>query len=83
MSLGHTLSLTFFCKKKKNSSSAVFLLIRVRRLHTISIGFIDDNEEFLYDSFYMYILDIYSAILLAIVSNFVSIFRYIRMSFIH
>lgn len=29
------------------------------------------------------ILDIYSAILLAIVSNFVSIFRYIRMSFIH
>lgn len=61
-----------FSVKKKNSSSAVFLLIRVRRLHTISIGFIDDNEEFLYDSFYMYI-----------VSNFVSIFRYIRMSFIH
>lgn len=60
MSLGHTLSLTFFCKKKKNSSSAVFLLIRVRRLHTISIGFIDDNEEFLYDSFYMYIGYIFS-----------------------
>lgn len=49
-----------FSVKKKNSSSAVFLLIRVRRLHTISIGFIDDNEEFLYDSFYMYIGYIFS-----------------------
>lgn len=49
MSVGHTLSLTFFCKK--NSSSAVFLLIRVWRLHTISIGFFDDdnnNNDFLY-----------------------------------
>lgn len=47
-----------FSVKKKNSSSAVFLLIRVRRLHTISIGFIDDNEEFLYDSF-LYVYWIY------------------------
>lgn len=73
MSLGHTLSLTFFCKKKK--------IVRLR--FSYSFVYVDSTRFQLASSMIMKnfcttlficILDIYSAILLAIVSNFVSIF---------
>lgn len=50
----------FFVKKKKNSLFVVFLFICVCRFYMILIGFFDDNEEFLYDFFYMYIGYIFS-----------------------